>query len=86
MTFVRTKLGTVEKPLEGASIIQPNGVPAFKGEEQENLLCGGCELVIGKSVSATTLKARFAAPVQLVVICPKCKAYNVLPSTLHVEY
>lgn len=84
MTFVRTKLGVVEKPHAEASVFT-GPLPLFRGDEQENLLCGGCEAVIGKSISARTLKTRIAVPNQLIAVCAKCGTYNVLPSTLHVE-
>ncbi len=70
--------------MPNASILKPTNLPLFKGTEQENLLCGRCEVVLAKSVSATTMKTRFAAPHQLVIICPKCRANNVLPFTMMV--
>ena len=85
MTFVRTKLGVVDAPLPGASILKGATLPLLRGNEPEDLLCGGCEAVLGKSISGSTLKQRMAAPVQLIAICPKCGANNVLPSTIHVE-
>lgn len=85
MTFVRTRLSVVAKPLPKASVLIPTALPAWKGDEQENLLCGGCDAVIGKSISALTVKTTFAAPAQLIAICPKCRSNNVVSSTLIAE-
>lgn len=82
MTYIRTKLGVVDTPLPNASILKPAQLPLFKGDEQENLLCGGCEALLAKSASSMTMKKRFAAPHQLVIVCPKCHANNVLPFTM----
>ena len=85
MTFITTRLGLVDKPHPGASILKFTGKPpALRGSDQENLLCGGCEVVLGKSISALTVKNLFGASNQLILVCPKCGANNVLPSTLSV--
>ena len=85
--YVRTKLPLVDMPHPQASILRPtlDALPLFTGGEQVDMLRGGCEAVICRSMSALTSKTKFAAPHQLVVICPRCGVNNVLPSTMHSE-
>ena len=53
----------------------------FKGKDDlEDLLCGTCSAVLCESVTALTLKTRLGTSHQLIVVCPRCDAYNVLPS------
>jgi hypothetical protein len=82
MTFVRTKLGLIDTPHPLAAVLKVTQLPVLRGNEQENLLCGSCEVVLGKSISALTAKTRFATPHQLIIVCPRCAANNVLPSTV----
>jgi hypothetical protein len=83
MSRIRTKLGTVDAPLAGASVLTPKlPLPAFSGSEDENLLCGACAVVLCRGVSTRTFKTRFGAANQLILTCPKCGAFNVLPSSL----
>jgi hypothetical protein len=77
-----TKLAIVDTLHAGASLLSPQTLPVFIGSEQGDLICGGCEAVVCKSISPRTLKNRFGAPNQLILLCPLCNAYNVLPSTL----
>ncbi|MBV8489656.1 MAG: hypothetical protein JO199_03925 [Candidatus Eremiobacteraeota bacterium] len=75
---IRTKLTVVDEPRADASVLKPEVLPLLRGTEWENLHCGGCDAVIGESVSALTAKAKLAAPSQLVIVCPACGANNVL--------
>jgi len=59
----------------------PNMGPVIVGNEDEDLLCGACGEVIGKSTSRRTLFLRYAAPHRLTVTCSKCRAYNLIHST-----
>ena len=77
-----TKLATIKTPHQRASILKPERLPAFEGEEEENLVCGGCAAVVCRGVSQMTTKTRFASPFQLIIICPQCATKNVLPSAL----
>lgn len=74
------KLEIVKTPDKSASILAPTVSPAFEGTESEDLLCGSCGVLLGKRISTDTLKARFAAPAQLLVKCPECGAHNRLPA------
>jgi hypothetical protein len=76
----KTQLQIVAVPDIRASILQPNAAPAFKGNESEDLLCGSCGIILAQGVSSVTLNGKFAAPVQLLVKCPKCAGYNRLPA------
>jgi hypothetical protein len=84
VTYVRTKLGTVETTLPDASVLQPTitALPLWRGNEQENLICGGCDATIGKSISPGTLNRLLGSPVQIIAVCPHCRANNVIPSTI----
>ena len=85
MSRAKTKLGVVEKPLPNASILNLNEAPLDLGREQEDLLCGGCEIILIKGMSALTAKARFAAPNQLIAVCPGCGAYNAVPFAMRLD-
>lgn len=78
----RTKVGATDAPHPHASVLMPETLPLFSGQEHGDLLCAGCESVICKSVSQLTMKTRFGAPNQLIVVCPLCRTNNVLPSAL----
>jgi hypothetical protein len=82
MKNVTTKLSIVASPLKGASVLRPEELPALTGVEPEDLICGGCGSVVEDSISAITMKSRFDAPNQLILVCPACSSNNVLPSTL----
>jgi hypothetical protein len=78
----KTKLVAELEPSADASVIHLENAPFLKGKEHENLLCGTCGLVICKGVSAESCIAKFSAPVQLLVKCPKCGTHNRLPAKL----
>lgn len=78
---VDIKLDVVE-PLPEASIISPAVTPAFEGTERDNLLCGKCLITLCRRLSVETMRSRFAAPVQLLIKCPKCGVHNKLPAQL----
>jgi hypothetical protein len=75
----KTKLSVIPTPDKKATILIVAVTPAFKGDENEDLLCGGCDIVLGESISLDTLYSRFVAPVQFLVVCAKCKAHNRIP-------
>ena len=79
----KIKLSVVENPDAKASILAPsNKIALFVGDETETLICGKCRFVLVKGVSRETLRARFAAPAQLLLKCPKCGAHNRLPAQI----
>jgi phage FluMu protein Com len=79
---INKRLPVVQSPDKQASILAPTVAPVLKGDESENLLCGGCSAMLGEGVSENTISTRFAAPVQLLIKCPKCGAYNELPAKI----
>lgn len=78
----QTKLEITAAANVRASLILPSTVPAFAGIDDEDLLCGGCDVILCAGVSPTTFKARFGAPFELLVRCPNCEATDILPATL----
>ncbi len=74
----KTKLAVVPEPPADASVLHLENAPFLKGRESENLVCGSCGLVICKGVSAESCMAKFSAPAQLLVRCPKCGTHNLL--------
>lgn len=74
------RLSVVQSPDKQASILAPTVTLALKGDESENLLCGGCSVILAGGVSEKTVSSRFAAPVQLLIKCPECGPYNELPA------
>lgn len=79
MTRQQQRLETVAKPHPQASVIAPPAPPAFQGDEAEDLLCGNCLTILSNGCSARTIKERFLSDVQLLVLCPTCTTYNVIP-------
>jgi hypothetical protein len=84
MARINTTLGTVTAPLSDASILVPQKLPFMTGNDPEDLACGGCGTILCSGVVTLTAKARFAAPVQLLIKCPvpACGNLNVLPSKM----
>jgi len=74
----KTKLAVVSEPPADASVLHLENAPFLKGRESENLVCGSCGLVICKGVSAESCIAKFSAPAQFLVRCPKCGTHNLL--------
>lgn len=74
----KTKLEIVATP-DNASIFLPTNAPAFTGADGEDLLCGSCNVTLCQGVSVDSFRRRFAAPVQLLIKCPKCASHNRLP-------
>jgi hypothetical protein len=75
------KLEVVE-PKAGASILAPEKAPGIVGNERDNLLCGRCLVTLGRRISVAIMTRRFAAPVQLLIKCPKCGVHNEVPVQL----
>jgi hypothetical protein len=76
------RLPTVPSPHKQASILAPTVAPLLRGNDSENLLCGGCSVILTEGFSEATISSRFAAPAQLLIKCPKCGAFNVLPAKI----
>jgi hypothetical protein len=82
MSKIQKKLSIVFSPHEKASILAPMVAPALNGNDDEDLVCGNCFIVLASGVSEKTVASRFAAPFQLLVKCPSCGVYNNLPAKL----
>jgi hypothetical protein len=78
----KTKLAVIARPAADASVLHLENAPFLKGKERENLVCGSCGLVICKGVSTESCARKFAAPVQVLVRCPKCGTHNGLPGKI----
>ena len=62
------------------SVIHLNGPPPLiSGNDDENLACFSCKVVLARGVSTRSMYERFAAPNRLIVKC-ECGAFNSLPS------
>ena len=73
-------LDVVETPSKQAAIMAPEKLPAFVGDEDEELLCGSCSAVLVDGVSRDTFSRRSAAPTELLILCPNCRTHNRLPA------
>ena len=71
MTHTQTRLPIVKTPDAQASILAPTSHPGLNGDEQDDLLCGDCDIVLIEGVSTDTISARFSAPIQLLIKCPE---------------
>jgi phage FluMu protein Com len=80
MPHRKSKLPIIDEPNKRASILVLKLHPAFTSTDSEDLLCGSCGVVLAQGTSRATIQAHFAAPVQLLVKCPKCGTYNRLPA------
>ena len=76
MSNIQKKLTLVSSPHPRASIISLTASPAFKGHDDEDLLCGNCSTILSNGVSEQTMSSRFSTLPQLLVKCPVCGAYN----------
>ena len=74
------KLEIIEQPHPNASVLAPTITPVLKGNDDEDLLCGRCAVVLCEGVSRDTIASRFIAPAQMLITCPKCGAHNQLPA------
>jgi hypothetical protein len=79
MAHRQTKLVVVTTPDRLASIFTPTMHPIFVGTDSEDLLCGSCSVILTEGVSEANVRQRLAAPVQLLIKCPKCGSHNRLP-------
>ena len=83
----QTKLSTVtdSNPVRD-SIISARVTPAFKGNDQEDGLCGGCGVVLFEGVSVSSLgKNLVPTSGRLIARCGKCGADNLI-STSKLKY
>ncbi len=74
----KTTLKIVEKPDANASTLAFERGKGITGNENEDLLCGGCATILGRGVSQETLGMKFKVPAQLLIQCWKCKKHNRL--------
>ncbi len=58
----KIKLEIIDQPHPNASVLAPTIAPAMQGDDDEDLLCGGCGVVLCKGVSRDTIASRFMAP------------------------
>lgn len=77
-------LAPARTPLELAASVGPRDalliprlLPVLTGSEAEDLLCGKCQLVIGRGISARTARRRHPEGQRLVLRCA-CGALNLL--------
>ena len=77
---INKSLVVVSQPHPQASIFSPTSLPILKGGELENQLCGSCAVIVIEGVSTGSLRSTLSAPIQLLIRCPKCGAYNTLPT------
>jgi hypothetical protein len=73
------RLTIVENLSERDSVMAYPKLPAFKGSDDEHLVCGYCQCVIGLNTATRTIYQRFTTSGRLIIQC-KCGTYNVLPS------
>ena len=76
----KIKLEIIDQPHPKASVLALTITPAIKGDDDEDLLCGGCGVVLCESFSRDTSASLFMAPAQMLLTCPKCGAHNRLPA------
>ena len=77
---INKSLVVVSTPHPQASIINSTVLPVFQGGELENQVCGSCAVIVIEGVSTGSLRSTLSAPIQLLIRCPKCGAYNTLPT------
>ena len=75
----QTRLPMVQEPAIDATIIKVfGGGTAFSGTEvDEDLICGGCGMVLFKRLSVGTLTRTIVAPGQFIITCGQCGVHNV---------
>jgi hypothetical protein len=78
--MINKTLRTVRVPHADASILEFHVTPCIKSDGDVNLQCGGCCAVLCEGVSDRFFANFFATPAQLLIHCPECLTYNVLPS------
>ena len=78
MTNKKTRLKIVVSLSDRASIIRPSTLPALRGNEPEDLVCGKCGSAIGEGVSTATVLKRVVVVADLVFVCPDCGSCNLV--------
>lgn len=71
--MVNYSMEIIKKPKEGTvTVLTTDKIqPFFKGEGDDNYLCGTCTNVICQNVNRGQVK-------NIVFVCPKCESYNIL--------
>ena len=66
-------LKVIPEPEEGTAsvLVQKNKVPTFKGDGEDNYLCGKCKFTICE-------KIKHGQFVNIVFKCPNCESYNTI--------
>ena len=82
MTKHQTVLTVINEPHPQASVFKIADAPALWGNEDAQLVCGLCRLVLVDGVSVERASKILLVPFQLVIICPKCGANNILPTSV----
>jgi hypothetical protein len=75
--LVRTALQVTAGVTRRDALLMPRVLPTFSGHENEDLVCGKCEDVIGFRISPVTARSEHPEGERLVVRCT-CGALNVL--------
>jgi hypothetical protein len=77
----RTRMSLVHSVTGWPRVIEPPpGLPAFRSDDGTDLVCGNCDFVVAERVSLASAWAGYDQARSLIVICPKCRSYNVLPT------
>ena len=79
MAKSQTRLPTVQEHTVDATIIKVfGGGTAFSGTEvDEDLVCGGCGVVLFKRLSVGTLTRTIVTAGQFIITCGQCGVHNV---------
>jgi hypothetical protein len=74
---IRTALQVADGITRRDALILPRTLPMFRGDENEDLVCGKCGDVIGFRISPVTARRKHPEGERLVVRCT-CGALNLL--------
>lgn len=74
---IRTALEVAASVTRRDALFMPRMLPTFRGHENEDLVCGKCEDVIGFRISPVTARREHPEGERLVVRCT-CGALNIL--------
>lgn len=73
----RTRLEITRRVTRRDALILPRALPAFEGQAHEDLMCGGCDAVIGSRISLRLARRAHPEGDRLIVRC-LCGTNNLL--------
>ena len=76
-----TTLHLLSKASDRDAVLLARSLPAFTGQEGDDLLCGKCGGTLAAGVRAQTLRREHPEGNRLIVRCV-CKAYNLVVDKL----